>query len=43
MGVVEIAEGLVITGGVFPTEETGASFKPVLPEEAAGVWASKGC
>lgn len=42
VGVAEIVEGLVITSEVIPTEETGAFFKPGLPGEAGGIWASKG-
>lgn len=41
-GAAEIVEGLVITSGVVPTEETGAFFKSRLPGEAAGIWATKG-
>lgn len=41
VGVAEIVEGLVITNGMVPTEETGASFKLRLPG-GGGIWVTKG-
>lgn len=41
VGAAETVEGLAITNGVVPTEQTGASFKLGLSGEA-GIWATKG-
>lgn len=41
VGAAETVEGLVITNGMVPTEQTGASFKLGLPG-GEGIWATKG-
>lgn len=41
VGAAEIVEGLVITNGMAPTAQTGASFKLGLPG-GGGIWATKG-
>lgn len=42
VGATEIVEGLVITNGMVPTEQTGASFKLGLPGGGGGIWVTKG-